>query len=59
MYADHDLTSCTSVTTAIKMPEDSEFTPRSGLLTPNYEEHNVVRFEVSDSFFFPNPVTFQ
>lgn len=45
-YADNDLSSCTGVDTAIKMPEDSAFTPIPGLLRVTYGSSNVIRFEV-------------
>lgn len=46
-FADRDLSSCTSVKTAVKMPEEAHFTPKPGLLTAVYEPFNVIRFKVS------------
>ncbi|XP_028407955.1 uncharacterized protein LOC114530578 isoform X2 [Dendronephthya gigantea] len=44
-YADHDLSSCAGVDSAIKMPEDIDFTPMPGLLNVTYRPANVIRFE--------------
>ena len=49
-FADRDLSSCTGLETAVKMPEETDFTPKSGLLTAVYKPLNVIRFQVSTYF---------
>ena len=51
-YADLDLSSCTGIETAVKMPEDSDFKRKPGLLTAVFEPQDVIRFLVSELFIF-------
>ena len=48
-FADHDLSTCTGLETAIKMPEDSIFTPKTGLLTAVHARFDIINFIVSGS----------
>ena len=45
-YGDLDMSTCSGVETAIKMPEDIDFTPKPGLLTAVHEGNDVIRFLV-------------
>ena len=49
-FADNDLSSCTAVETSVKMPENSEFISKSGLLNFTYERYDdIIRFNWSAS----------
>ena len=51
-FADNDLSSCTAVETSVKMPEDSDFISKPGLLNFTYQRYDdIVRFNVSCLFF--------
>jgi hypothetical protein len=55
-YADHDLSKCKTVETSVKMPDESDFTPKPGLLNATYGRFDVIRFNVSGCPFFTNPI---
>ena len=51
-FADNDLSSCTAVETSVKMPEDSDFISKPGLLNFTYQRYDdIVRFNVSFVYF--------
>ena len=55
-FADRNLSSCTGIETAVKMPEESDFTPKPGLLTAVYKRFNVIRLQVlyNYGYIFPH-----
>ena len=45
-FVDLDLSSCTGLEIAIKMPEETDFTPKDGLMIAKYSSNAVIEFQV-------------
>lgn len=54
-FADRNLSSCTGIETAVKMPEERDFTPKPGLLTAVYKPFNVILLQVLHNYGYIFP----